>query len=294
MGKISEALNKSGAEKPLKPTRPVLIEKRYEKKAESSQASSPQAPKAPKKVLKQDTMGENKHIQSWDERFIEAFQSYFGVSESFRRLRTKILHPTDGEKIQSILVTSAVPGEGKSFVCANLGAILAQSVERHAIVVDCDMRRPTLAGLFGLDNRQGLVDHLRDGMDLSLLIRKTGMESLSMIPAGIPPANPSELLTSATMTQMVDEIVGRYSDRIVIFDSPPAQAASETAVLAQHVDKVIIVVRWGVSGKEQVKKFIESIGREKILGVVFNAFEMTILDKKLPGEGYYKYYSEGY
>ena len=65
-------------------------------------------------------------------------------------------------------------------------------------------------------------------------------------------------------------------------------------MLAQHVDKVIIVVRWGVSGKEQVKKFIESIGRENVLGVVFNAFEMNILDKKRQGEGYYKYYSEGY
>ncbi|MCK5195644.1 MAG: polysaccharide biosynthesis tyrosine autokinase [Desulfobulbaceae bacterium] len=284
MGKISEALDKSGAEKTLKPIRPVSKEQRYEKKAESPQTS----PQAPKKVFKQETMGGNQYISSWDERFVEACQNYLGVSESFRRLRTKILHPTDGEKIRSILVTSAVLGEGKSFVCANLGVVLAQSVERHAIVVDCDMRRPALAGLFGLDNRQGLVDHLRDGMDLSLLIRKTGMESFSIIPAGIPPVNPSELLTSAKMTQMVDEIVDRYSDRIVIFDSPPAQAASETAVLAQHVDKVIIVVRWGVSGREEVKKFVDTIGREKILGVVFNAFEMTMLDTKLPGEGYYK------
>lgn len=290
MGKISEALNKSGAEKSLKPARPVSIEKPSGKKSASPQAS----PKAPKKVFKQATVGENKYIQGWDERLVEASQNYLGISESFRRLRAKILHPTDGEKIQSILVTSAVPGEGKSFVCANLGAILAQSVERHAIVVGCDMRRPALASLFGLDNRQGLVDHLRDGMDLSLLIKKTGMESLSIIPAGIPPVNPSELLASAKMTQMIDEIVGRYPDRVVIFDSPPAQAASETAVLAQHVDKVIVVVRWGVSGREQVKKFIDTIGREKILGVVFNAFEMTILDTKLPGEGYYKYYSEGY
>lgn len=289
MGKISEALNKSGVEKALKPARPVSIEKRCEKKAESPQTS----PDPPKKVFKQNVMGENS-IQGWDERFVEAFQNYFGVSESFRRLRSKILHPADGEKIRSILVTSAVPGEGKSFVCANLGAILAQSVERHAIVVDCDMRRPSLASLFGLDNRQGLVDHLRDGMDLSLLIRKTGMESLSVIPAGVPPVNPSELLASEKMNRMIDEIVGRYPDRLVIFDSPPAQAASETAVLAQNVDKVIIVVRWGLSARDQVKKFVDTIGRDKILGVVFNAFEMNVLDKKLPGEGYYKYYSEGY
>lgn len=290
MGKISEALNKSGAEKALSPAKPVSIEKRVEKKP----ASPVTRPEGPKKVFKQEAIEAGKYLQSWDERFVEAFQNYLGVSESFRRLRAKILHPADGEKIRSILVTSAGPGEGKSFVCANLGAALAQSVERHAIAVDCDMRRPSLAGLFGLDNRQGLVDHLRDGMDLSLLIKKSGMESLSVIPAGVPPVNPSELLASEKMTNMVDEIVGRYPDRIVIFDSPPGQEASETTVLAQHVDKVIIVVRWGVSGKEQVKKFIESIGRENVLGVVFNAFEMNILDKKRQGEGYYKYYSEGY
>ena len=290
MGKISEALEKLGAEKNLNSPGSVAIKKIYPEKTEGSHV----APPAPQKVFKSESMGENRYIQNWDERFVEAFQNYLGVAESFRRLRTKILHPVDGQKIQSILVTSSLPGEGKSFVCANLGAILAQSVERHAIVVDCDMRRPSLAGLFGLENRQGLVDHLRDGVDLALLIRKTGMESLSVIPAGIPPVNPSELLASEKMNQMVAEIVGRYSDRIVIFDSPPAQAASETAVLAQNVDKVIIVVRWGLSGREQVKKFIETIGREKILGVVFNSFEMNILDTKLPGEGYYKYYSEGY
>ena len=290
MGKISDALNKSGTEKALRPSRPVVIEKGCTEGTEGPQVIS----EAPKKVFKQKSIVENKNIQSWDERFVNAFQNYLGVAESFRRLRAKILHPADGKKIQSILVTSAVLGEGKSFVCANLGAILAQSLERHAIVVDCDMRRPTLASLFGIDNRQGLVDHLREGVDLSLLIRKTGMERLSVIPAGIPPVNPSELLASAKMTQMVDEIVGRYPDRIVIFDSPPAQAASETAVLAQNVDKVIIVVRWGVSGRDQVKKFIETIGREKILGVVFNSFEMNILDSKFQGEGYYKYYSEGY
>lgn len=288
MGKISEALLKSGVEKNLEGERPVSVGQ------DRDRVEDVQARVKTVKVLKPEMTGKGAFGQSWDERLVEACQNYFGVSESFRRLRAKILHPTDGEKIRSILVTSAVPGEGKSFVCANLGVILAQSVERHAIIVDCDMRRPSLAGLFGLDNRQGLVDHLRDNMDLPLLIRKTGMQSLSIIPAGVPPENPSELLASEKMVAMVDEVVSRYPDRLVIFDSPPAQAASETAVLAQHVDKIVVVVRWGVSAREQVKKFIDTVGREKILGIVFNAFEMTTIDTKLTGEGYYKYYSEGY
>ncbi len=75
---------------------------------------------------------------------------------------------------------------------------------------------------------------------------------------------------------------------------PPAQAASETAVLAQHVDKVVLVVRWNGAGREQVKKLVEQLGPEKVLGIVFNAFEMNVLDKRLQDEGYYKYYSEEY
>lgn len=171
---------------------------------------------------------------------------------------------------------------------------MAQGVGQHVLMVDCDLRRPSLAGLFGVENNNGLVDHLRDEVDLSELIRKTGQEKLSIIPAGNPPENPSELLESEKMNALVTEVVSRYPDRFVLFDSPPALAASETTVLAQHVDKVVLVVRWGGAGREQVKKLVEQLGREKIIGVVFNAFEMNVLDKKMKNEGYYNYYSDKY
>ena len=129
---------------------------------------------------------------------------------------------------------------------------------------------------------------------LSTLICQTGLDRLSLISAGIPPENPSELLASKTMASLIDEVVNRYQDRFVLLDSPPVLAASETAILSQHVDKVVLVVRWGSSGREQVKKLVDQVGQEKILGVVFNAFEMNILDRRMRGEGYYNYLSEGY
>lgn len=233
-------------------------------------------------------------ISGWDERFVAGIEEYPGVAESFRRLRTKILHPAEGNPARSILVTSASPGEGKSFVCANLSVIMAQGMGQHVLTVDCDLRRPSLGHFFGLEKGVGLVDHLRDGTDLSALIHKTKLDRLSIIQAGIPPENPSELLSSQVMSDLIKEVVSRYQDRFVILDSPPAQAAAETAVLAQHVDKVILVVRWGGSGREQVKKLVEQLGSEKILGVVFNAFEMNLIDKRLQDEGYYKYYSDEY
>lgn len=290
VGKVSEALAKAGAD--IKPVVDAIV-------AGNDQNINDQPGRHKNKPGRK---GKSSHSFSsyevskgWDERLVAAIENFPGVAESFRRLRTKILHPAEGNPARSILVTSAGAAEGKSFVCANLGVIMAHGVGQHSLMVDCDLRRPSLARFFGIENRgAGLVDHLRDGTDLSSLIVKTGLDRLSLIPAGAPPENPSELLASQSMSNLLKEVVGRYNDRFIILDSPPAQAASETAVLAQHVDKVVLVVRWDGSGREQVKKLVEQLGPEKILGIVFNAFEMNILDKRLQGEGYYKYYSEEY
>lgn len=296
MGKISKALSKSGAEKVSNAVNADLSKKKQPSNRQIERSDiAQQEQKTSVLPTSSSFKSESKTSKErWDERLRAAAEDYPAIAESFRRLRTKILHPVHKESIQTILVTSAVLEEGKSFVSANLGVILAQSMEKHAILVDCDLRRPSLAALFGLNGRQGLVDHLRDGVRLSELIQKTGMERLSIIPAGQAPQNPSELLVSDKMTKMIDELASRYQDRMVILDSPPGQAASETAVLAQHVDKVVVVVRWGGVGREQVKKLVDAIGRDKVLGVVFNAFEMTMINAKLQGEGYYNYYSEGY
>ena len=231
--------------------------------------------------------------QAWDERLAAVTGMSSSIAESFKRLRNKILHPSTGEPPRSILVTSVVPGEGKSFVCANLGMTMAQGLEQHALIVDCDFRKPFLAPLFGLPNDIGLVNYLRDGTDLSQLIRSVGFQRLSIIPSGPLPINPAELLDSGRMTAMIDEIVSRYGDRLVILDSPPVQEAPETAVLAGHVDAVVLVIRWGRSKREQVKQFIELIGESKIIGIVFNAAKISKLDEKLSGRYYGGYGSQG-
>lgn len=227
--------------------------------------------------------------EKWDARLRMSTDPQSPWFESFRRLRTPILYPPSGIKPRTILVTSVVPHEGKGFVCANLGVAIGQDMEHWAIMIDCDLRNPTLAGFFGLSNETGLVDHLKDNIDLSLLIRKTGQPKLSLIPGGKPPENPSEMLSSNRMKALIKELSGRYDDRIVLFDSPPNLVASETGILAKYLDAVVLVVRHGAAKKEHVKKFVDSVGPEKIIGLVYNAYPenalASIIDKKM-GYGY--------
>ncbi len=228
----------------------------------------------------------------WDDRLALSTTTNGPIAESIRALRTRILYPHDGPVPRSILVTSAAPGEGKSFICANLAISLAQGVDNYCLLVDCDMRRPTQHTLFGLPNNAGLADYLQHKKKLSEVLVPTGVEKLSILQAGPRSINPAELLSSASMISLVDEISKRYEDRIVVLDSPPLHAASETAVLAQHVDGVVLVVRYGASRREYVKALADTIGREKILGVVFNAYKATMLDYKV--FGYYEYQQEYY
>ena len=228
----------------------------------------------------------------WDDRLVMATSTIGPVAESIRALRTRILFPSSGKIPRTILVTSASPGEGKSFICANLGISLAQGVDNYCLLVDCDLRKPTQHTLFGRGNMTGLSDYLRHKKPIPDLLCSSGVDKLSLLLSGPRSINPAELLGSAAMSSLVDELAQRYDDRIVLFDSPPLHAASETSVLAQHVDGVVLVVRSGVARREYVKALAETIGRDKILGIVFNAYRATILDYRV--FGYYEYQKDYY
>jgi len=296
VGKIHKALTKAGAENTT--TSGINAEKQSQqpaqrpakqdvKKRTTRQTPSPTKPTI-KPILEQEE-------GPWDERLQAATLSP-GIGESFRRLRAQILHPSKGDPPRTIMVTSSIPSEGKSFVCANLGIAFAQGLEQHALLIDCDLRRPALGQLFGFRNDRGLSNYLQGEADLFELIKKTSIEKLSAIPCGPPPVNPSELLGSQKMGSLIDEVAQRYPDRYIFFDSPPLHAASETSVLAKHVDGIVIVVRWGKSSREQVRQLVQSVGKEKIISIVFNAFETNTLEKKLLSysKTYDYYYSSNY
>ncbi len=290
MGKVSRALDKAGA--PIKPDENSLIPPDVTKRNRNAAAESKKVQGGAEVSPAADPTGNT--FEGWDERLVVAGKNFSGVAESFRKLRTKILYPVEGDVPRSVLIISADAQEGKSFVCANLGVSLAHSVAQHALMIDCDLRRPSLAGLFGQDNSPGLVDYLMGEEDFTRLVHGTGLPGLSIIPAGVPPDNPAELVGSDKMAGLLDEAANGYADGLILLDSPPFQAVSESAILAQLVDKVVLVVRWGRAGRENVKKLVEQVGRDKIIGIVFNSFEMNILDRKMQDVGYHNYYSERY
>lgn len=234
--------------------------------------------------------------EGWDERLLKVTSFSRELAESFKMLRGKILFPGEGKTSpKTIMVTSASPCEGKSFIAANLAISLAHGLDQHSLLVGCDLRKPSLAKLFGVESSPGLVDYLQGAQGIPDLIRHTSVKKLSLLTSGISPANPSELLSSTRMNALVQELSERYEDRFVIFDSPPIQMASEAIVLAQAVDAVVLVVRYGLSGKNIVKTVVEKIGKEKIIGVVFNGYRSNVLHDaifKEEREGYYAYYGE--
>ena len=211
-------------------------------------------------------------------------------SEIFKALRAKILFPRASSPPKSILVTSAVPGEGKSFIASNLAINLAQNIENYVLLVDCDLRRPVIHKLFGFGTVEGLSENLSNGNRLSSLFLKTGIGNLTVLPSGKTPANPAELLSSAKMVALIEELKNRYDDRFLIIDSAPPIVAPETTAVAKYVDGIIVVIKSGSTTLHQAEELIDNLGREKIIGAVINRYDSRISFGSYGYKKYSKYY----
>jgi exopolysaccharide/PEP-CTERM locus tyrosine autokinase len=197
-------------------------------------------------------------------------------AEQFKMLRNTILFPVAGVTPQSILVTSSQSGEGKSFVSANLAVSIAMNVNKHVLLIDCDLRKPDLHRVFGFGDVPGLSNFLAERRSLDSLLLKTAVEKLTLLPGGPLPPNPSELASSERMSAMLEEVKYRYQDRLIIIDSPPPGLAAETSFLARQVDGILLVVKYGKTPKEDVEDLMEIVGSDKILGVVINYLDMPM------------------
>ena len=207
-------------------------------------------------------------------------------AELFRLLRTRILFPPSGRPPRTILVTSAVAEEGKSFVAANLAVNIAKNVDEHVLLVDCDLRRPSIHTKFGFNRVKGLSEYLTAGLELAHLLLKTGVQKLTLLTSGAPPPNPSELITSSRMAALIEELKARYDDRYIIIDSPPLMMAPETSAIAKWVDGILIVAKYGTP-MDLVEELVSHLDREKIIGVVINKIDQ----REFRRYSYKKYYT---
>jgi len=211
------------------------------------------------------------------------------AAEQFRKLRAHLLKLMIPASPKTIMVTSATTLEGKSFVAVNLAAGIANELHNHALLVDCDLRSPSLSKWFGIQEGRGLSDYLTGNGSSSEVILKTEVDKLSLLPAGKVPDNPTELIGSKKMEALVQELKLKQEGRYIIFDATPLLATTEPEVLAKWVDGIILVVRAGVTPRETIEQAVKSIGKEKIIGVVLND-----LDFRSPGLHQRYFGSDGY
>jgi capsular exopolysaccharide synthesis family protein len=207
----------------------------------------------------------------------------FGA-EAFRKLKTQIfLHP--GNPPRSILVTSAAPQEGKTLVAVNLAVAISKEIHSHAILVDADLRRPSIH-LANSQSAKGLSNYLSDGVPMSEILINSAIEKLRIIQAGSSTRKSSELIRSRKMGELLQSLK-EFDNTYVVVDSPPIMATADPTLLSTMVDGIILVIRAGYTSRESIQTAIKSIDRQKIIGVIFN--QMDIKPSTYSSE-YYRYY----
>ena len=191
------------------------------------------------------------------------------LAEAFRQLRTSIQYSSPEHPVRTILATCTRTDEGKTATLANLAITLAQA-DRKVVLVDCDLRRPSLHHLFGVDNSKGLSTVLLNGTEQELPLQECGVPGLRLLPSGPPPPNPAELLGSQRMTEVVERLSSQND--YVLFDTPPVIAVADAAVLAPGMDGVLLVLKAGKTKRDmaqRAKAILQKVNAH-VLGVVLN------------------------
>ena len=210
------------------------------------------------------------------------------AQEQYRKLAAIMHHAQVERGVRVIMTSSALPGEGKSLTAVNLALTLAESYQRRVLLIDADLRRPTVQRIFAIPPIAGLNDGLKASEDRPMALT-TVSERLFVLPAGRPEADPMSGLTSDRMRRLITQAASSFE--WVIVDSPPVGLLPDASLLSAIVDGVLLVVRAGKAPFSLVKRTVESISHDRILGVVMNAIDVAH-DRN--AGGYYEYYGGGY
>jgi protein-tyrosine kinase len=215
------------------------------------------------------------------------------IGQEFRVIKRPLLANAFGRGVAAVkngkrvMVTSAFPGEGKSFCAINLAMSIAAERDTKVLLVDADVARPSILRELGIQTQAGLMDLLVDNtQDLANLVLPTNVEKLSILPAGRRHKQATEFLASASMSRLLEQISARYPDRIIIFDSPPLLVTTESRVLASYMGQVVVVVEAGRTPRESVNEALSTIESNEVVGLILNKAQSVHAGSEYRYSGY--------
>jgi protein-tyrosine kinase len=303
MSIIEKALNKAREEgQKLDKSADSLIESVKSNERDGSPLNQSQAPLNPGIIVNKELPPEKEVAEiNWSHLselgFVAPGDSNTQSIEEYRNIKRPIVNNAFGKgsiginRANLILVTSSLPGEGKTFTAINLALSIANERDRQVLLIDADVARPSISRVLGIKSGPGLVDYL-DGQDISFsdVILSTNMPGFRVVPAGKLHKHSTELLSSNKMALLAEELSTRYSDRMIIFDSPPLLAATQGDILAKLVGQVVLVVEAERTMQSMVMESVEKLASCDVVLAVFNKANRTSdTDYYRYGYGYGQY-----
>jgi len=255
-----EPLKAAKTESPQKPTEEFERNQSAERDSALAPESAQQLPSVPV-VIKPDS------------RLVCLTQKDSLAAEKFRFLAVRLRQLQQSRAVKKLLVTSTIPEEGKSMVSANLALSLARKKRQRILLVEGDLRRPTLCESFGLRNLPGVSEWLKSGSSEITNVYHIDEAGLWFLPAGSPPENPMELMHSGRLTELMEQL-SVWFDWIVI-DSPPVLPLADTSVWSRLADGILLVAREGTTKKRELQRGLDTLDHSKLLGLVLNSSESS-------------------
>jgi capsular exopolysaccharide synthesis family protein len=268
MSRIQDILSKAEREGNVRQAHDIEV-----RPAPPAGAPAPSPPRAVERRVGRDARALPETLREvessgFDPLLVAALAPHSLAAEQYRTLRTRLVLLEEGHARRVLLVTSPAKGDGKSITAANLALTIAQEFNRRVVLVDADLRRPAAHALLGLPQQPGLVDVLGGSASLEDALVLLPDLHLAVLPAGLPPAQPAELLGSSAMRRTLETLRSRF-DRVIV-DVPPVIPLADVGVLAPQCDGVLLVVRAGATPKPLIERALGTFDAERLLGVVLN------------------------
>jgi len=206
--------------------------------------------------------------------------------EEYRSLRTQVLHKSQKQKLQSIVIASVGPSEGKSITALNLSWLLAQTSDVRALIIDSDLRMPSLTDYLGIEAETGLSDVLEGTSSLMESVVRLEPAGLHLLPGGKARSDVSEVLSGTKFKEILDQAYELFD--YVIIDAPPLGIFTDAAVLINHADGALLVVRANHTNYKDIERVLETLPRQRIIGAVLNQSEDTLIRENYYDYGYYR------